>query len=109
MRIAIDAMGGDHAPAEIVFGAVEGLQFLGAGDELVLIGKEEAIRAALPAGGSDPRIHIKHASQVIEMDDGPVEALRQKKDSSIVKMAVMAAAKEVDAVISAGNTGACVA
>jgi len=109
MRIGIDAMGGDHAPTEITAGAIEGLQFLGAGDEIVLIGKEDAIRATFPAGALDPRIRIQHTSQVIEMDDVPVEALRQKKDSSIVKMAVMAAAREVDAVISAGNTGACVA
>lgn len=110
MRIAIDAMGGDHAPAQIVRGAVEGLAFLGAGDELVLLGREEAIAAQLPGDSAlRRRITVHHCSEVIEMDDSPVEALRQKKDSSIVVMAKLAAEKQVDAVISAGNTGACAA
>jgi len=110
MRIAIDAMGGDHAPREIVRGAVEGLSFLSAEDEIILIGKEEVISEELAAvGPRDRRIAVEHTSQVIGMDDIPVEALKQKKDSSIVRMATMASKKEVDAVISAGNTGACVA
>mgnify|MGYP000076627274 CR=1 FL=1 len=109
MRVAIDAMGGDYAPREIVAGALDGLAFLGPDDECILIGNEQSIREHLPAGRFDSRIRIVHASQVIEMDDVPVEALRQKKDSSIMRMAVMGANKEVDAVISAGNTGACVA
>jgi glycerol-3-phosphate acyltransferase PlsX len=110
MRIAIDAMGGDHAPAMIVRGAVEGREFLDRDDVIVLLGREDAIRAALPAnlsGGA--RIEIQHCPEVIEMDDSPVEALRQKKNSSIVTMARLAADRQVDAVISAGNTGACVA
>src|SRR5205823_13557883 len=108
MRIAIDAMGGDHAPAEIVRGAVEGLEFLGRQDQLVLIGIQDVVSAELErAGGAgDARIVIEHAPQVIKMDDVPVDALKQKKDSSIVRMATMAAEKRVDAVISAGNTGA---
>ncbi|MEE8170941.1 MAG: phosphate acyltransferase, partial [Phycisphaerae bacterium] len=108
MRIAVDAMGGDHAPREIIKGAVEGLAVLGAHDELVLVGREEVIAAEL-GGARDPRIVVEHAAQVIGMDETPVEALKQKKDSSIVRMAIMAANKEVDAVISAGNTGAYVA
>ena len=110
MRIAIDAMGGDHAPAEIVRGAVDGLRFLGPDDGLVLIGKEDAIHAHLPPEGkADKRVQIVHTPQVIEMDDSPVEAVRQKKDSSIMVMAKLGAKREVDAVISAGNTGACAA
>ncbi len=110
MRIGVDAMGGDHAPAEIIRGAVDGLRFLGPTDGLVLIGREEAIREHLPAEvRDDKRIAIVHTTQVIEMDDSPVEALRQKKDSSILVMAKMGAKREVDAVISAGNTGACAA
>lgn len=108
MRIAIDAMGGDHAPAEIVRGAVEGLSFLGADDSLILLGLEDAVRAHLPSS-VDPRITIQHCPEVIAMDDSPVEALRQKKNSSIMMMAKLAAGHEADAVISAGNTGACVA
>lgn len=110
MRIALDAMGGDHAPREIVRGAVEGLEFLGPEDRLVLIGVRDAVQAELgAAGANDARLVIEHASQIIGMDDIPVEALKQKRDSSIVRMATMAAEKKVDAVISAGNTGACVA
>ncbi|MFO0972802.1 MAG: phosphate acyltransferase PlsX [Phycisphaerae bacterium] len=108
MRIAIDAMGGDYAPKEIVLGALDGLAFLEPADEIVLIGREPAIREHLP-GSADSRIRIEHAADVVEMDDIPVEALRQKKDSSISRMAKLGAEKKVDAVISAGNTGACVA
>ncbi len=107
MRIAIDAMGGDHAPGEIVRGAVEGLAFLGAEDRLILIGRQEVIDPLVP---DDPdlrrRITVTHAPEVIEMDASPVEAIRQKKNSSIMVMAKLAAQGEVDAVISAGNTGA---
>lgn len=109
MRIAIDAMGGDHAPAEIVRGAVEGLSYLNPGDELVLLGKEDVIRAHLGSDASNKQIVIQHCPEVIEMDDSPVEALRQKKNSSIMIMAKLASERAVDAVISAGNTGACAA
>lgn len=109
MRIAIDAMGGDHAPAEIVRGAVEGLSYLGPDDELVLLGKEDLVRAHLGNDASNKQIVIQHCPEVIEMDDSPVEALRQKKHSSIMIMAKLASERAVDAVISAGNTGACAA
>ncbi|GJQ25889.1 MAG: phosphate acyltransferase [Phycisphaerae bacterium] len=109
MRIAIDAMGGDHAPAEIVRGAVEGLSYLGPGDELILLGKEDLVRAHLGNDASNKQIAIQHCPEVIEMDDSPVEALRQKKNSSIMIMAKLASERAVDAVISAGNTGACAA
>src|SRR5437762_2898304 len=99
MRIAIDAMGGDHAPREIVRGSVEGLEFLGPQDELVLIGIEEQVVAELKQiGERDTRIIIEHAPQVIGMGDIPVEALKQKKNSSIVRMATLATQKKVDAV-----------
>lgn len=110
MRIAVDAMGGDHAPAEIVLGAAEAVQLLGSDDELVLVGREADIRSHLPASvAGDRRITIQPASEIIEMDESPVEALRQKKDSSLLVMVALGAAKRVDAVISAGNTGACAA
>ncbi|HEY3246423.1 MAG TPA: phosphate acyltransferase PlsX [Phycisphaerae bacterium] len=111
VRIAVDAMGGDFAPGVIVRGAVEALadndDF-----ELVLVGDEGRVHAelrGLDLGPHAARVRVVHASQVIEMDESPVDGLRQKKDSSIVVMAKMAAAREVDAVISAGNTGACAA
>ncbi len=116
MRIAVDAMGGDHAPAEIVTGALQGLSFLGSADELVLIGHREAIEPLLPGSSAageptsdGPRVIVHHAPDVIGMDESPVEALRQKKQSSIAVMAKLAAGHDVDAVISAGNTGACAA
>jgi glycerol-3-phosphate acyltransferase PlsX len=116
MRIAVDAMGGDHAPGEIVAGALQGLSYLGRDDELVLIGRRETIEPLLPAGSATdrsdsvgPRVIIHHAPDVIGMDESPVEALRQKKQSSIGVMVKLAAEHKVDAVISAGNTGACAA
>jgi len=109
MRIGIDAMGGDHAPHEIVRGAVEGLASAN-GSELVLIGDERAIRAELDKlTGWQDRVEIVPTTEVIGMDESPVEAVRRKKNSSIVRLAAMAAEKTVDAVISAGNTGACAA
>lgn len=110
MRIAIDAMGGDHAPSEIVKGALEGRQFLDGSDEIVLVGREDAILEQLGGDLSrHERVRIVHAPEVIDMDDSPVVALKQKKHSSIMVMAKLAAEGEVDAVISAGNTGACAA
>jgi glycerol-3-phosphate acyltransferase PlsX len=110
-RVAIDAMGGDHGPGTMVRGAV---QALGADEEiaLVLVGDERCLREALygtEARHTGERIQIVHASQVIGMDESPIEALRAKKDSSIAKMVALAAEGRVEAVLSAGNTGACAA
>lgn len=110
MRIAIDAMGGDKAPEEIVQGAVEGLAFLGEDDRIVLVGQQDVIDALLPSDAAvRRRVVVHHAPDVIGMDAPPVEAIRQKRQSSIMVMATLAAKREVDAVISAGNTGACAA
>ncbi|MBN1346159.1 MAG: phosphate acyltransferase PlsX [Phycisphaerae bacterium] len=107
MRIAVDAMGGDHAPAEIVKGAIEGLGVT-TDAEVVLVGREDAIRTELEKyDGWQGRVQIVHASEVIEMDESPIDGVRRKKDSSIVRMAKLAEAGEVQACISAGNTGAC--
>ena len=110
MRIAIDAMGGDHAPAEIIHGAILALDLLAPADELILVGNPEVIKAAAgPALAAHPNVRIEPASQVILMDDSPVEAVRSKRDSSIVRMVKLAAGGRADAIISAGNTGALVA
>lgn len=107
MRIAVDAMGGDRAPREIVRGAIIGLTHLADGDALLLYGDRDVIAAELAQlDAKDPRIQIVHCSQTIEMHESPVEGLRQKRDSSIFRMAVDAGKHEIDAVISAGNTGA---
>jgi phosphate acyltransferase len=110
MRIGIDAMGGDRAPDEQVRGALEARGLLAPEDRIVLIGQEDAIRARLN-GSVDwaSFIEIHHAEQVIRMDDSPVEALRSKPDSSIARMAQLHKEGQIDACISAGNTGAFVA
>ncbi len=106
MRIAVDAMGGDHAPHEIVKGVAAGLKLVNDA-EVLLFGPRERVEAECARWGvCDARITIVDCRQVIEMHDHPVEALKQKKDSSIARMALAAAAEEVDAIISAGNTGA---
>ena len=111
MRIAIDAMGGDQAPAMILEGAVEGLSLLEGGDQIILVGNQEVIRQQIGAtlAAANGRLRIEHASQVITMEDSPVEAIRGKRDSSIVRMVKLAKEGRADAIISAGNTGALVA
>lgn len=107
MRIAVDAMGGDHAPGEIVRGAIEGLE-LAEDAGLVLVGREDVVRAELEKyDGWRDRVEIVHTSEVIEMDESPIDGVRRKKDSSLVRMAKLAAAGKIQACISAGNTGAC--
>lgn len=110
MQIGMDAMGGDHAPAEVVRGVRSGLRFLGADDRILLYGAREPIEAECRAAElGDPRVSIVECTQDIGMNEAPVEALRQKRDSGVYKMAVAAGNGELDAVISAGNTGAFVA
>lgn len=107
MRIAVDAMGGDFAPREIVRGVAAGLRYLSDGDEIALYGPEERVTPECTALGlNDPRVKLRHCPSVIEMYEAPVEALKHKRDSSIVQMAVAAGKGELDALISAGNTGA---
>lgn len=112
MRIAVDAMGGDYAPREIVRGAVDAVRGLPNVDEIVLVGDEKAIRdemAAYDVKGDLPKVRIVHTTQVIEMGEHPVQAVRGKPDSSINKGVALVKAKEVDAFVSAGSTGAMVA
>jgi glycerol-3-phosphate acyltransferase PlsX len=110
MRIAIDAMGGDNAPVEIIKGVLEASKILGTDDELTLVGDEAVISAHLSQlGASDTSVKIVHAPEAIGMNEKPVESLRKKKKSSIAIMAKMASKGQTDGLISAGNTGACVA
>jgi len=112
MRLAVDVMGGDDAPDEIVKGCVRALDELTPDDRLVLVGDRPVIEEILDeAGASDDRLTIEHAPETIGMHESPVEAVKAKKDSSIVRMALRGSHKSddpVDAVLSAGNTGACV-
>lgn len=113
MRLAVDVMGGDHAPDAILKGCVEALESLAPGDELVLVGPEGLIGEMLEERGvRDERLSVFHAPSVIGMDEIPSKAVRAKVDSSIVQMMLLGSPKAerpVDAVLSAGNTGACVA
>lgn len=109
MRIAVDAMGGDHAPREIVKGAVDAINGIKGLEKLYLVGDEAAVRAELRnCGCNRPEIIVKHASEVIGMDEAPAQAVRRKKDSSIGRAVDLVKQGEADAVISAGNTGAAV-
>jgi glycerol-3-phosphate acyltransferase PlsX len=110
MRIAIDAMGGDNAPDAIISGVLESIELLGEDDELILVGPKETIEPLLPSLKSrEGAIAVVDAPEVIGMDEAPIESVRKKRRSSIAVMAKMAKKEQADAVISAGNTGACVA
>jgi len=113
VRVAVDVMGGDHAPKEILLGCWEAASLLDGDDLVHLVGDEKAITAGLDGSGLSPEqkkhFTIVPTTQVIAMDDHPVEAIRAKPDSSISVMCKLASKKQVEAVISAGNTGACVA
>ena len=103
MSIALDAMGGDHAPAEIVRGALLAAPELRL--PLVLVGDPDAIARA--AGGPLPRnVSVRPASQTVGMEEKPTDAYRKKKDSSLMVAVRMVKEGEARAVVSAGNTGA---
>ena len=110
MRIAIDAMGGDNAPDEIISGAIESIELLSDNDELILVGPKDVIESQLPPlKRRKDIISVVDAPEIIGMDEPPIESLRRKHKSSIAVMAKMAKMGQADAIISAGNTGACVA
>lgn len=113
MRIAVDVMGGDHAPDAIIRGCVDALAYLAPDDELVLIGRRHDIEELLADRRvSDPRLRFVFTEQIIEMDESPAKAIKSKPESSIVKMAWLGSRRSdlpCDVVLSAGNTGACVA
>jgi glycerol-3-phosphate acyltransferase PlsX len=103
-------MGGDNAPDEIVSGALESIELLSEDDELILVGPTEVIEPLLPSLKSrEGALSLVNAPDVIGMDETPVGSLRKKPKSSISVMTKMAKLGRADAVISAGNTGACVA
>ena len=106
IRVAVDAMGGDYAPLEIVKGAVDAVN---SRDDIkvFLVGREEAVRAELQKYQYDAsRIEVVNAAEVIEMAEPPVQAIRSKKDSSIVVAMKMVKNGEADAFVGAGSTGA---
>lgn len=107
MRVAVDAMGGDKAPRVVVQGAIEAASELGI--DVVLVGQEKAVADELRSYPSNKHIAIHHCSEVVEMDDPPLKAVRQKKDASITVAFELVKRGEVDAVVSAGNSGATLA
>ncbi|MBV9298844.1 MAG: phosphate acyltransferase PlsX [Verrucomicrobia bacterium] len=110
MRIALDAMGGDYAPRNIIEGAVLGLKALPGIEKLFLVGDAIAIGNELKRlGCKDWRIEVYHASEVVSMRDSAAKAVRQKKDASICRAVDLVKNGSAHAVVSAGHTGAAVA
>ncbi len=110
MRIAIDAMGGDHGPQAVVPAAVAALR-KHVNLHAVLVGDEAIVTKSLSAEQGVPsmRVSIRHATQQVEMDESPSQALRTKKDSSMRVAIDLVKEGEADACVSAGNTGALMA
>ena len=111
-QIALDVMGGDDAPDALLRGALAACDPLGhlriAPERLLLVGDEEVIRPRLEALGGTPRFEVAHASEVIGMGDSPTQALRAKPDSSIAGCVKAVRSGQAGAIVSMGNTGACV-
>ena len=106
MRIAVDVMGGDYGCGVVIEGAKLALQANKKISTLYLVGDQAAIHAALPHRGfRDHRVRVVHASEVVTMDDKPVNALRKKRDSSIARAAQLVKDGKADAIVSLGNTG----
>src|SRR5262249_61736673 len=105
--IAVDAMGGDHAPDEIVRGIAD--VSLNTDIDCLLVGDEARVQAILDQGPYNPeRIAVLHAREIIAMDEDAHEAVRVHKDSSLLVALRAGAAGRADAIVSAGNTDACV-
>lgn len=105
IKIALDAMGGDHGVSVVVAAALSYLKS-DASCELILVGNEDEIKKALPGGEYPPRLSFHPASQTVEMDEKPAHALRHKKDSSMRVSINLVKQGVADACVSAGNTGA---
>ena len=105
--VAVDAMGGDRAPGEIVAGALDAAETLGV--RILLVGRAEDIAAHLPGGAAPEAVEVLDAREVIAMEDEPATAVRTRKDSSIVRCAQAVRDGDADAMVGAGNTGATMA
>lgn len=110
MKIALDAMGGDFGPPNLVTGAVMALREYRRITKLFLVGDTEQIESELKKQGcNDRRIEIVHSTQVVDMSDRAWSAVRRKKDSSVSRAVDLVKRGDADAVVSAGHTGAAVA
>ena len=103
VRIAVDAMGGDHGPMEVVHGALSFAQD-NPRDRVILVGDETTLRGL--AGELPSNVSIAHAAEVIGMDEHPALALREKKNASILVATDLVRRGDADAVVTAGHTGA---
>ncbi len=110
MRVAVDVMGGDLGPAELLHGIRLGLAADSSIKEVFVVGREAELRPlAQSVGLTDPRVEFYQASEVLTMEDDPALAVRRKKDSSLLKALELVSNDQADAAISSGNTGALVA
>jgi glycerol-3-phosphate acyltransferase PlsX len=110
MRIAVDAMGGDHGCGVVVDGVGAALNSNAKITELFLVGHQDEIQRALEDKGvRDSRLKVVHATEVLSMTDKPVEGLRRKKDCSILRAVEILKEGRADALVSTGNTGGIVA
>lgn len=111
MRIALDAMGGDHGPEELIGGALLAVKQTGL--DVTLVGNRQILQSHLDRLGADntglSHIQIVHASEVVEMGESPVDAIRKKKDASVLVAFELVRQGQVDAAVSAGNSGATMA
>jgi glycerol-3-phosphate acyltransferase PlsX len=110
-RIAVDAMGGDLGPAEVVAAVKLALQQYPALHPITLVGDEKVLAPLIAHAGlsHEPRLSVFHASEVVTMDDKPLNALKKKKDSSMVRAIELVKSGEAGVVVSCGNTGALMA
>ena len=105
MKIALDAVGGDHGPAPCVEGALQAVKAFDV--EVILVGDETILKQECARQSShDARLTIRHASQVVEMHESPATVARKKRDSSIWVATELVKNGHADAVVSPGNTGA---
>jgi len=110
MRIAVDVMGGDHGSPVVIDGVRMALANQPGVSEILLVGQKPEIEAGLQkVGCDDRRVTVVHASEVITMEDKPLEAARRRKDSSMVRAIELVRDGKAEALISPGNTGALVA
>lgn len=111
VTLAIDAMGGDHGPAEILEGLALAVEEAPRSARFVVVGREEELEPLVQGNGrlSSANVEIRHASEVIEMDEKPVAGFKKKKDSSMARALELVKNDEADALLSCGNTGCLMA
>ncbi len=108
MRIAVDAFGGDNAPDEVIKGCIKAVSDTDC--DIILVGDENIVKQKLEAFGyTGNRITVKHATEVIDFNESPTEAIAKKRDSSLIVALKLCKDGDADAVVSAGSTGAYLA